>query len=105
MTLNIFDTKDAEYIRKETLKFLKEEAKDGAVEITLETENFVCAKIGSRKRLKFYLHYGAFRFTGKEFRLSIFNGNANIEIDGADVDLNGITLNGFLDNVSVSVDY
>ena len=96
MTLNIFDTKDSEYIRKETLEFLEEEAKDGAVEITLETENFVCAKIASRKRFKFYLHYGAFRFVGKEFRLSIFNGNASIEIDGADVDLYRLELNGFL---------
>ena len=103
--MNLFDTKDVEYIRKQVIEMLNDEQKSGDVEITLNNENFVCAKIANRKRLFFYLHYGGFRFKGKTFRLSIFGDSANIEIDGGDVDLKYVELKGFLDNVSINIDY
>ena len=105
MSLNIFDTKNCKYIREETVKFLKEEQEDGVIEITLETENFVDAKIAARKRLYFYLHYGAFMFKGKTFSLSHFGDNISIKIGEAHLDITDLELNGFLDNVSISVDY
>ena len=103
--MNIFDTKDAEYIRKELTDMLEEEQREGFVEIIRDDEYFLQAKITPRKRVYFYLHYGAYRFKGKKLDVSIINGHVNIEINGGDLNITNLELNGFLDNVSVCVDY
>ena len=104
-TVNIFDTKDVEYIRKSVVYFLEELSADGVVEIIRNDEHFVDAKIKPRKRIYFYLHYGAFRFKGKTFEMSLFKNSINIQINGGDLDITDLDLKGFFDNVSIDVDY
>lgn len=103
--MNIFDTKDCEYIRTEIEKFLNEEEKEGVIQITRNDKYFIDAKITPRKRLFFYLHYGAFRFKAKTFQLSHICNSITIEIGDGDLDITRLELNGFLDKVSISVDY
>lgn len=103
--MNLFDTKDSGYVRSQFEEFLKEEENDGCIEILRNDDHFIEAKIVPRKRMFFYLHYGAFRFKGKTLDFSIFDKWTNVKIGNGDLDINHLDLNGFLDNVSVTVDY
>lgn len=101
--MNIFDTKDINYIKTTIINWLEENSR--YVDVTRNDEHFVEAKVKNYKRLYFYLHYDAFRFKGRNFEMVMFNDYIDIKIGGADLDITRLELKGFLDNVSFDIDY